>query len=139
MKRKTLYTAFGSLLAATIVLLLCQNTLAQDEQTSITIEKTVVCQDVVDRQPVGVGEVFPREIEKIFCFTKVVGAQGETTITHNWYYNGNLKASIVLPVRSSNWRTWSSKKMDQAWTGEWMVEILAADGTALDSVIFYLR
>ncbi len=111
---------------------------AQD-RTGLTIEKSAICQDVVDRQPVGVGDVFPKEISKLYCFTKVVGARSETTITHNWYYNGDLKASVVLPVRSPNWRTWSSKTMDPSMTGEWMVEILAADGTALDSLIFYLR
>ncbi len=113
--------------------------LAQESSSDLQIEQAVVCQDVVDRAPVGAGDVMPKETEKIYCFTKVVGASGETEITHNWYYKGNLKASVVLPVRADNWRTWSSKTMISEWDGEWMVEVLSADGTPLDSIIFFVQ
>lgn len=109
------------------------------EQPAIQIEDAVVCRDVVDRAPVGIGDVIAKESEKVYCFTRVVGAQGETQITHNWYYKGALKASVVLNVRSSNWRTWSSKTMNPDWVGEWMVEILSQDGTPLESIIFFVQ
>ena len=108
-------------------------------QAAIQIQDAVVCQDVVDRQPVGSGDVFAKESTRIFCHCRVVGAQGETRITHNWYHKGNLKASVALPVRSDNWRTWSSKTMDPTWTGEWMVEILSDQGTPLESIIFFIQ
>ena len=72
-------------------------------------------------------------------FTRIDGAQEETEITHNWYYKGVLKASVVLPVRAGAWRTWSSKTLLPEWTGEWMVEILSQDGSPLDSIIFILK
>ena len=139
MDTRNLHAALLACLAAVILAMGLAGTAGAQDQAGVTIEKSAVCQDVVDRQPVGVGDVFPKEISKVYCFTKVVGAHTETTITHNWYYNGDLKASVVLPVRSPSWRTWSSKTIDPSMTGEWMVEILAADGTALDSLIFYLR
>lgn len=108
-------------------------------QPAIQIEDAVVCQDVVDRAPVGSGEVMAKESERVYCFTRVVGAVGDTQITHNWYYKGALKASVVLNVRSSNWRTWSSKTMKPEWVGEWMVEILSEDGTPLESIIFFVQ
>jgi hypothetical protein len=108
-------------------------------QSALQIQDAVVCQDVVDRQPVGSGDVFAKESSKVFCFSRVVGATSDTQITHNWYYKGNLKASIQLPVRSSDWRTWSSKTMDPTWTGEWMVEILSEQGTPLESIIFFIQ
>lgn len=108
-------------------------------QPTIQIKDTVVCQDVVDRAPVGSGEVIAKESERVYCFTRVVGAEGDTKITHNWYYQGALKASVVLNVRSSNWRTWSSKTMNPEWVGEWMVEILSEDGTPLESIIFFVQ
>jgi hypothetical protein len=108
-------------------------------QPAIQIEDAVVCQDVVDRAPVGSGEVIAKESERVYCFTRVVGAEGDTKITHNWYYKGALKASVVLNVRSSNWRTWSSKTMNLEWVGEWMVEILSEDGTPLESIIFFVQ
>ena len=109
--------------------------MAQDIQVS----QAVVCQDVVDRMPVGAVDVFPAGTERVFCFTHIVGSPGATEITHNWYYQGNLKASVVLPVRNANWRTWSSKTLLPEWTGEWMVEVLSKDGTPLESIIFFVQ
>ncbi|MGD9309124.1 MAG: DUF2914 domain-containing protein [Desulfosarcina sp.] len=105
----------------------------------ISVVEAVVCQDVVDRAPVGSGEVIPAGTQRVFCFTRVEGAQEETEITHNWYYQGNLKASVVLPVRNTSWRTWSSKTLLPTWTGEWMVEVLSKDGTPLESIIFFVQ
>jgi hypothetical protein len=112
---------------------------APEAQSSIQIEEAVVCQDVVDRTPVGSGDVFAKETQKVYCFSRVVGAAGETQVTHNWYYKGTLKSSVKLTVRSNNWRTWSSKTMMPEWTGEWMVEILSEEGTPLESIIFFMQ
>jgi hypothetical protein len=110
-----------------------------DVSSAIQIEDAVISQDVVDRQPVGVSDVVAKENAMIYCFTRVVGAVGDTSVTHNWYYEGTLKSTVQLSVRSSNWRTWSSKTMDPAWTGQWMVEVLSADGTPLESIIFFVQ
>ena len=106
--------------------------------SDVHLAEAVVCQDVIDRAPVGSGDVFAKEVPKVYCFTRVVGAEG-TQLTHNWYYQGSLKASVKLNVRSSDYRTWSSKTMLPEWTGEWMVEILSADGKPLESIIFFLK
>jgi len=106
---------------------------------NIRVSQAVVCQEVVDRTPVGAGDVIPAGSEQIFCFTRIEGAEGETAITHNWYYQGALKASVTLPVRTSSWRTWSSKTLSPEWTGEWMVEVLASDGMPLESIIFFVQ
>ncbi|HSO18777.1 MAG TPA: DUF2914 domain-containing protein [Desulfosarcina sp.] len=105
----------------------------------VNVVQAVVCQDVVDRMPVGAGDVFPAGTARVFCFTRIVGAPAETEITHNWYYQGSLKASVVLPVRNDNWRTWSSKTLLPEWTGEWMVEVLSGDGTPLESIVFFIQ
>jgi hypothetical protein len=107
--------------------------------SDIQIASAVVCLDVVDRQPLGSGDTFPRETPKLYCFSQIVGAVGETEVIHNWYHQGSLKASVKLTVRSSNWRTWSSKTMAPELDGEWMVEILSADGTPLESIIFFIQ
>jgi hypothetical protein len=106
---------------------------------NIAVTQAVVCRNVVDRMPVGISDVFPASTQRVFCFTRIDGAQGETEITHNWYYKGALKASVVLPVRGSEWRTWSSKTLLPQWTGEWMVEVLSKDGTPLESVTFSVQ
>lgn len=106
---------------------------------SLAVVESVICRQIVDRMPMDEGNLIPAGTHQVFCFTRIEGATGETAITHNWYYAGSLKASVVLPVRSSPWRTWSSKTLLPEWTGEWMVEVLAEDGTALESLSFQVQ
>lgn len=112
---------------------------SDDMSSAVQIVDAVVCQDVVDRAPVGSSDMFVRETAKVFCFCRVVGAEAGTQITHNWYYNGSLKASVRLNVGSSNYRTWSSKTLSPEWQGEWMVEILSDDGKPLESIVFMIK
>jgi len=126
---------FTLIVSLTLVSVFVTGALAQE----ITVSQAVVCQEIIDRMPVGAGDVIPAGAERVFCFTRINGAQGETEITHNWYYKGVLKASVVLPVRNSEWRTWSSKTLLPEWTGEWMVEVLSKDGTPLESLIFFVQ
>ena len=113
--------------------------LSDAPEDTIRIEDAVVCQDVVDRQPIGAGDVIPKDSGKVYCFTRVVGALKDTTVTHNWYFQGALKSSVQLPVRSPNWRTWSSKDLDPDQAGQWMVEVLAENGSPLESLIFFVQ
>jgi hypothetical protein len=108
-------------------------------ESSLQLQQVVVCQKVTDRNPVLAGEVFSSRVGALYCFTRVEGAAGETEITHNWYYQGALKASVQLPVRAANWRTWSKKSILPELTGEWMVEVLGENGAPMESVIFYVQ
>ncbi|MCJ8503022.1 DUF2914 domain-containing protein [Desulfatitalea alkaliphila] len=110
-----------------------------DEEPGVRVAAAAICQAVVDRTPVATGEVFDRQVPQLYCWSRVVGAMGDTFVTHNWYYKGALQASVELPVRSPNWRTWSAKGMDPDMAGEWMVEILSADGVPLESIIFFVK
>lgn len=127
--------AFVPMIALVGLLAFAGVAMAQD----IVVDRAVICKEVVDRTPLGSGDVIPAGTERVFCFTRITGAQTETEVTHNWYCQGALKASVVLPVRNANWRTWSSKTLLPAWKGEWRVEILSREGTPLESVIFYVQ
>lgn len=125
-------------LSLSLLLLLSQTVFAQ-EDTMVSVQDSAICQQVVDRTPVGVGDVFSPDVPELYCFTRIVGAQGDTEVTHNWYHKGNLMSSVVLPVGSASWRTWSKKQMSPELAGEWMVEILSAEGVPLESIIFFLQ
>jgi len=113
---------------------------AQDgTDTKIGLKEAAICRDVMNREPIGKGSVFPASIEQLYCFTKVVGATTETEISHHWYLNGKLKATVTLPVKSASWRTWSSKKIMPDESGDWMVEVLTADGEAIESILFFVQ
>ena len=111
----------------------------QVSESSLSIEDAIMCRDVVDRTPVEPGDVFPNDMEKIYCFTRVVGATTTTEIRHNWYFGEDIVASVVLPVRSANWRTFSSKKLLPEYTGDWRVEVLSQEGDLLKKIIFMIK
>lgn len=114
--------------------------LAQDMPIKkIQLEDAAICRNVVDRAPIGSGSVFHTSIGRLYCFTKVVGAKTDTSILHHWYLNGKLKSSVTLPVNSAAWRTWSSKDIMPGESGDWMVEVLTADGDALESILFLVQ
>ena len=119
-----------------IAVVVCSASVTDATAQELTVAQAVVCRDVVDRTPVDIGETVSAGSGRVFCFTWIEGASEETEIIHNWYYQGALKASVTLPVRSASWRTWSSKRLLPEWTGEWMVEILSNDGTPLESIVF---
>jgi hypothetical protein len=110
-----------------------------DDGSPIRLEVIQICRNVVDRTPVGVDSVFSTNVGKIYCFTKVVGAQKETQVTHNWFKNGKLQSSITLPVKSASWRTWSLKEIRASDAGDWMVEVLGEDGNPLEAILFFIK
>lgn len=105
----------------------------------VTVEEAVICTDVVERTPVEPGYVFDASVGRLYCFTRVAGASGETTVKHIWYRGKEKLHEQALPVKSSSWRTWSSKKIRPDWKGNWMVEVAAHDGTVLKTLLFELR
>ena len=91
----------------------------------------------LNRSPVSLDvSFFPADVGRLFCFSRLEGMTPPTTITHVWHYNEHEMARVELPVAASSWRTWSSKKILPAWQGEWLVQVLDADGNELDSVSF---
>jgi len=98
--------------------------------------EAVLATGVENREPVGAASAFPSDVGRVYAFTRVAGAGEEGSVTHVWYYAGQVKAQVQLPVRSADWRTWSSKTVLPTWTGEWLVEVQAPDGRVLASLPF---
>jgi hypothetical protein len=109
------------------------------EETGLTVERLVFCTDVVDREPVGETTQFLHSIARIYCFSQIAGAADTTTVQHVWYFGDKEMARVDLPVRSSSWRTWSSKKMADGWADVWRVDVVSPDGTVLDSKEFLYK
>ncbi|RLB71130.1 MAG: DUF2914 domain-containing protein [Deltaproteobacteria bacterium] len=94
---------------------------------------------VENQMPVDRVESYPADFGKLYCFTRIVGAQGDTEITHVWYYQDNEMARVSLSVRSSNWRTYSSKRFLPQWAGEWKVVILDEEENEIATIPFKLE
>jgi len=106
------------------------------EKPSVTVSEASLCLDVVDLSCVGENDQFPVEAGKIYCFSRIIGAQSPVSITHVWYYGDREVARVSLAVNSPNWRTYSSKKILRSQIGEWHVDILGPEGELLREIVF---
>jgi hypothetical protein len=109
---------------------------AQQEAAVLVVESAAICEDVVDLEPVGAGNSFTVSVGKLFCLTKIVGAETDVDITHAWYFGDIERARVVLTVKSSSWRTYSSKILQAHEIGAWHVDVLDESGNVLDTVDF---
>ncbi|MFA5516731.1 MAG: DUF2914 domain-containing protein, partial [Desulfuromonadales bacterium] len=65
------------------------------------VAEGVITTEIVERAPVDSVQTYPANVDKIYCFTRLVGAEEDTTVTHVWYYGGEEMSRMTLPVRSS--------------------------------------
>ena len=111
---------------------------AAQEQPALVLEEIQMCTAVEDRQPSGVGTVFPDSLDKLYCFTKIAGAEDTTYVYHVWYFGNDEIARVKLPVKAKSWRTWSSKKLNML-LGKGHVEIVSESGNILGKAEFEIQ
>ena len=110
---------------------------AAQEKPALVLEEIHICTGVENRQPSGVGTVFPVDLDKLYCFTKINGAEDTTFVYHVWYFGNDEIARVKLPVKAKSWRTWSSKKLNMG-LGNGHVEIVSESGEILGKAEFEL-
>jgi len=103
---------------------------------ALEVSDGVITSGIQDRQPIDRLSSVPASSGTVYCFTRIAGAGGETTVTHVWLKDEREMARVVLPVRSNDWRTWSSKRLISAGQGNWRVAVLDAAGNELASIPF---
>jgi hypothetical protein len=134
MKKLSLYIIIFCILTG-IPLLLPAETCAQ-ESNSIVVEEANICRGVINRKPLGIGDTFAASVGKLYCFTKVITDKNHTEISYIWYFGDLKRAEIKLPVKSSKWRTYSSKKIQIHETGDWHVDVVGPLGKVLKTLRF---
>ncbi len=120
--------------SALLAMAFCLPSLGQARQ--LAVEDSAVGTYVSERKPYGTATHFSSEVGRLVAFTRIVGADANTRVTHRWYYGEQLMAEVQLRVGADSWRTWSSKNIVSDWVGEWRVEVIAEDGTWLDTITF---
>ena len=112
----------------------------QEEQSefsaNLNVQEGAICREIYDRRPLVSGTSFTASVGKLYCFTKIAGAQGPSEITHVWYFGNTQMARVTLPVKSFDWRTYSSKTIRPQDIGDWHVDVLGPRGIVLWSVDF---
>ena len=125
-------------LALFLLILLSLPQSAFSQAPDVLDVEAVVCRDVVDRTPVEANTSFPSSVGKLYCFSKIIGAQTPTRVSHVWYFGNAERFRIALPVNSASWRTFSSKSIQPHETGAWRVEILDASENKLEVINFQI-
>lgn len=97
----------------------------------------IVCTGVEDRAPVGAAEKFPATVGQLYCFSEIKG--GADKVVHVWYHDDREVRRTELPVKAARWRTWSTKNVPAAWTGQWKVEVEDAAGKVLATSSFVVE
>jgi cell wall-associated NlpC family hydrolase len=111
---------------------------AAPEQPALVLEEIHICTNVENREPTGVGTIFPDDLGKLYCFTKIGGAEGTAYVYHVWYFGDKEIARVKLPVKSKSWRTWSSKKFNMV-LGSGHVEVVSESGAVLGKAEFEIQ
>ncbi len=108
------------------------------EEPELVLEDIAICAAVENKQPVDAGTVFTDDLDKIYCFTRIGGAQDTTSVNHVWYFGDKEIVKVNLAVRSVSWRTWSSKTVNMG-LGKGHVEIVSEDGDILGKAEFEIK
>ena len=125
--RKTLLTIISAVLFALPALVWA---------AALQVEDVKIGTGVHARVATGISTNFDASVGKLYAFTRIVGADGDTRVYHKWYHGDELMADVPLTVRSNDWRTWSTKNVQPEWTGDWRLVIVGEDGTVLKTVKF---
>jgi hypothetical protein len=90
---------------------------------------------VVDRTLSGAAESFPASTGKLFCFARISNVPVDGQVEFVWFKGDAEQARVAQTVRSSPYRTWSSKNLGADAAGDWRCEIMH-DGKVVQSVRF---
>jgi hypothetical protein len=136
MKKSRLF--FYGIIALPVVSLFFAGSVESQEPPPLAVTDEAICHNVVNLECLEAGTSFDSSVGTLTCFTRINGAQGATTITHVWYFGDEERARVQLDVRSSSWRTYSSKIILPNEIGEWHVDVLGPEGELLKKLQFQI-
>lgn len=129
----------GVVLGVVLMLLAGLPMAAMSQSSTFSVARLVVCENVQNRSPVNVTDVFPAETETVFCFLEARDIQEATEVKMVWYHEEQEVASVPLTIgQGARWRTYTSKKT-MAQKGNWKVYLLDSADNTLASVQFVLE
>lgn len=111
---------------------------AQSGTAPIRVEEAVIAAEIDNLTPAKTGSRFGSDVGRVYCFTRVTGSEG-SLIRHLWFQGDTIVMEVELPVRSSNWRTYSMKTITDLSIGQWRVDVTSEDGTVLATVPFTIQ
>ena len=112
---------------------------ASMDDPGFSIKRMVMCERIVDKEPLNVSATFSADTEKVYSFLEATDIAQDTTVRFVWYFEGREMARVSLPLKQGRrWRTYSSKKL-AGLKGDWEVELLEPSGIVLNTILFTVR
>jgi hypothetical protein len=117
--------------SALVGLILAGSALADDHGVARAQFTTAIS----DREPTDAVTELSTDRDRVIFFTEYRDMEG-STLTHRWMHDGEEMATVSSDIGGPRWRTWSSKRLMDSWTGTWTVEIVNEEGEVVDSRSF---
>ncbi|MCK5825789.1 MAG: DUF2914 domain-containing protein [Desulfuromusa sp.] len=109
------------------------------QASDLSVADGTITTAIENQMPIDSIDSYRADFGKLYCFTRILGAPGDTEVTHVWYYQDNELARVILPVQSADWRTYSSKRFLPQWAGQWKVVVLDVEGNEIATIPFSLE
>lgn len=104
----------------------------------ITVEVAAVATSVEDLIPVGVAEKFSASVGKLYCYSKIIGGEGQN-IKHLWYLNEKKIGETTLSIKSGSYRTYSVGTIPSHMKGNGRCDVVTEDSDVLKRVDFLIE
>jgi hypothetical protein len=100
-----------------------------------TVVRAQFTTEVQGNEPVDKITSLSTDQTRILFFTELRDLAGQT-VTHRWEHGDKVVSEIPLQVGAARWRTFSSKTLHPAMSGEWKASVLDASGQTLAVATF---
>lgn len=106
----------------------------------LSLKEINICKNIKNRNPIGIGEVFPNSVDSLYCFTKIENLGKKMEVRHVWYYENQIMTQVRYNVKKSNvYRSWTKKTISSFQIGNWRVEVQDRNGTIIGSKRFKIK
>ena len=106
----------------------------------ISVKEIKICKNIKNRNPVGIGVIFPNSVDSLYCFTKIENLGKKMEVRHVWYYENQIMTQVRYNVKKSNiYRSWTKKTISSFQIGNWRVEVQDRNGTIIGSKSFKIK
>jgi hypothetical protein len=109
------------------------------EVHSLRLRDIQICKNVVKRTPEGTDVYFNKDVDSLFCYTRIQNQGKKQEVKHVWYYEDQLMTQIRYNIKKSNiYRSWTRKTILPHQVGQWRVDIQDSSGKIIGSKEFQI-
>ena len=109
------------------------------EVHTLRLRDIQICKNVVKRTPEGTDVYFNRNVDSLFCYTRIQNQGKKQEVKHVWYYEDQLMTQIRYNIKKSNiYRSWTRKTILPHQVGHWRVDIQDSAGKIIGSKEFQI-